>query len=180
MPIRERVCAFGLLALLISVPTFALDTWTQRLWDSLSYQKIDLDSLQEALGHGANPNATDASQARTVTILSRAADLASMVDRPGEPDSTFPAEALQAVKLLLKAGAKIQPYDGDILYGPVYWGNLELTKLLIQAGASPQKFSYRTGSSITPMELAETKNWPSVIDLLQSCGIARLEKRDSL
>jgi ankyrin repeat protein len=141
---------------------------------------MDLESIRVALNNGANPNSTDTGQYRTITVLSRAVDLASMVDRPGDANSTYPTEALKAVQLLLKAGAKLQPYDGDILYGPIYWGNLELTKIMIQAGASPQRFSYRTGSNITPMELAETKNWSSIIELLESRGIARLEKLDSL
>jgi len=91
---------------------------------------------------------------------------AGYVLRSNFPDANLNRRAVEIAKILFDAGAKLGPADRGILFCPIYAGNLELVRLLIDKGASP---TAKIGN-FTPSEVARMYEQSAVYDYLISRG----------
>jgi ankyrin repeat protein len=143
----------------------------------------NIEGVKDALKGGANANAPSAQRKGTTPLgavamgtwrltRDRAADLAKnetarKLSQQGLSDEEIDRYlAVEIIKTLFAAGAKLGPYDRTILFFPISNGNVELVGLLIQKGAPV------TGDleGYTPTELAKKYDQEAVYQLLVSRG----------
>jgi ankyrin repeat protein len=152
----------------------------------------NIEGVKAALKKGANVNAPS-NTGRSITPLGavvmetwrmgkdRATELATnetaaKLSNGGMSDKEIDRYlAVEITKMLFAAGAKLGPYDREILYRPIADGNVELVGLLIDHGASV------TGnlSGYTPTELAKEYDQEAVYDLLVSRGGIPVDTRSA-
>jgi ankyrin repeat protein len=143
----------------------------------------NIEDVKDALKKGANANAPSATR-RHITPLGavamgrwrdtrdRAADLAKnetarKLSQRGLSDEEIDRYlAVEITKTLFAAGAKLGPYDRDILFHPIANGNVELVGLLLDHGASVTEDL----EGFTPTELAKKYDHEAVYQLLISRG----------
>jgi ankyrin repeat protein len=143
----------------------------------------NIEDVKDALKKGANANAPSATPRRTTPLgavamgrwhhsRDRAADLAKnetarKLSQRGLSDEEIDSYlALEISKLLFAAGAKLGPYDEQILFFPISSGNVELVRLLIDRGASVTADL----DGYSPTELAKKYGQEAVYQLLISRG----------
>ncbi len=151
-----------------------------------------IEGVRAALKKGANANAPSTGR-RPITPLGavamgtwrtgkdRATELATnetaaKLSKGGMSDKEIDRYlAIEITKMLFAAGAKLGPYDREILFQPIADGNVELVGLLINHGASV------TGSlsGYTPTELAKEYDQEAVYDLLVSRGGIPVDTRSA-
>jgi hypothetical protein len=129
---------FTLLALVIVIPARAGSAEDKALRDAAGV--LDVEGAKTALKNGASANAPDGK----MTALGNVA-LANLlgVSNPSLEQKnagfmdreTVHSNAVVIAKMLFIAGARIGPYDGEILYAPIVRGNVKLVELLIERGA---------------------------------------------
>ena len=151
----------------------------------------NIEDLKDALKKGANPSAPSAMARHTTPLgaaamgtwhlIDRAADLAKnetarKLSQQGLSDDEIDRYlAVEITKLLFAAGAKLGPYDGQVLFSPISGGNVELVRLLIDKGASVTADL----EGYTPTELAKKYGQKAVYDLLVSRGGIPVDSRSS-
>ena len=151
----------------------------------------DIEGMKIALKNGADPNASTtkirvtpleaAAKGKWHLTNDRAKDLAQNQTALKLSQSGFSDEeidnylATEITKLLFAAGAKIGPFDRQILFFPIANGNLKLVGLLIDKGASV------TGDleGYSPTELAKKYGQEAVYQLLVSRGGIPVDRRSS-
>ena len=77
---------------------------------------------------------------------------------------------VEAVKVLLKAGADVNARDkdgGTPLYAAVFWGHVELVKLLLEAGAN---VNAKGIGGDTPLHLAAIQGNVGAVKVLREAG----------
>jgi ankyrin repeat protein len=137
------------------------------LWDSIS--KLDVLGVKTALDKGANPNwASDPRPKYAISVINHLASA-----HLGSKDENAHEKSLEILLMLFKAGAKLQQYDQNILYWPVYEGWEDFTEILLRNGANLTKPIDRE----TPMEIAVAKGHTNIINLLKKHGVPELEHR---
>ena len=91
---------------------------------------VDSSGLILALRNGADPNWIDRRNKRAISTLG------SFVWRiSGSKDPQVVTAGVQAIKVLIAAGAKLQPTDGGILFFPVAYGKADIVAILLDIGA---------------------------------------------
>lgn len=157
------VCCWCLLA----VSTQAQEFDPQKLLlDSIECDKLDVSRVKTALDKGANPNWVSDTK-RRYSVIGHLA----MVG-PGSKDERAEEKSVEIFQMLFRAGAKLQQFDQNILYWPVYEGWEDFTEILLRNGATPTKPINRE----TPMEIAVTKGHTNIINLLKKHGVPELER----
>lgn len=161
------------------------DNWDQKLYDSVRWaedgntQIVDIEQIKLSLANGANPNWIKTSERVNESILSHYVSCFWWSENPN-----IVKKGVKALELLFENGAKLQYFDGAILYLPIAKGKYDIVKLLLENGASatswPNVAEYKIGSNITPIELATKKGHDKIIDLLVSYGAKRLRKKDAV
>ncbi len=145
---------------------------------------LDIESVKTALKKGANCNSPSSTK-RPITPLSavmmgslsswrtNATELgvknqtALKLSQGGMSDQEITKYlAIEITKTLFATGAKLGPYDREILFYPISAGNVELVRLLLDHGASA------TGDleGFTPTELAKKYDQEAIYKLLVSRG----------
>jgi ankyrin repeat protein len=144
----------------------------------------NIEDVKDALKKGANANAPSAQRRHTTPLgavamggswrqsRDRAADLAKnetarKLSQRGLSDEEIDRYlAVEIIKTLFAAGAKLGPYDRIVLFQPIADGNTALVGLLLDHGASV------TGDleGYTPTELAKKYGQEAVYQLLVSRG----------
>jgi hypothetical protein len=180
----------AMLALVISVPAWAGAAEDKALSDAaLSH---DIGGVQSALKRGADPNAATKtarpiSPVEAATMGSwhltrdRAADLskndrALKLSQAGFRDRDIDnALALDIVKQLFAAGAKLSRHDSGALFFAIANGNVELVGLLIDKGASVAADL----EGYTPAELAKKYGQEAVYGFLVPRGAVPGDIRSS-
>jgi ankyrin repeat protein len=135
------------------------------LWDSISFDKLDVSGVRTALDKGANPNWVY----DTKSVIGRLADGAlgaRLVDKGEE-------KSVQILQMLFSAGGKLQPCDQKILFFPIAYGWALFTEVLLRNGASLT----REIDGWTPMEIAVRYGHAKIVDLLRRYGVPTLENR---
>jgi hypothetical protein len=121
---------------LFSLSTEAQETDAQKLlWDSINYDKLDVEGVRTALDKGANPNWLSDTK-RRYSVIERLAENALFVFAEDEKAEEKGVEILQ---MLFRAGAKLQPRDQGILSCPVVHGWALFTEVLLKNGANPTR-----------------------------------------
>ena len=145
--------------------------------------KLDVRALENALAEGANPNWNSGRRQPTQEIPYNRSAIELAVKRVCKPAIFTPrAFASQGVKgfmeeyeelcikilkLLFKAGAKLQESDDDILYYPIWCECSSVVQLLLENSANPNASML---FNITPVELAEQYGYNDIVDMLIKNG----------
>ena len=140
------------------------------LWDSTKYDKLDVSGVKTALEKGANPNRTSNGACSAIGDLA----FESIGWRYGPVDKPE-QKAVEILQMLVKAGAKLQPCDQELLYSPVASGWVLFTEALLKIGAS----ATREIEGKTPMEVAVQHGQANIIELLKELGVPALEPREA-
>src|ERR1700730_137914 len=152
----------------------------------------NIEEAKDALKKGANPSAAAATVRRTPPLGAAAmgtwrrtdraaADLARnetarKLSQQGLSDEEINRYlAVEITRTLFAAGAKLGPYDREILFQPIADGNMALVSLLLDRGASV------TGDleGYSPTELAKKYDQEAVYKLLVSRGGIPVDSRSS-
>jgi ankyrin repeat protein len=159
--LRARVLLTGMFcgALVFSCPVAANEAADARLQASVI--NLDISGIRAALDKGANPNRPTDTK-RPMTPLGSVA-FASY--RPPGCEG-----AARAARLLISKGAKLGPFDSDILFFPIANGCEPFVALLLDKGASPT----RRIEGYTPAEIATKYNQRAIYDLLIARGAVPL------
>lgn len=137
---------------------------------------IDLPGLEQALVNGADPNWIDREHKRHESTLSHFVMLCSF-SRNRESE----APCLKSLKLLVLAGAKLQPIDRGILFFPVAQGKTDIASLLLDIGADAAKWpNAEIGTPLSPIEYAVKSGNQQVVDLLVAHGATKPSERDTV
>ena len=149
----------------------------QLLTDSI--EKLDVVGVRTALDEGADPNWRDPE----LVLGTGPASMLTKLIEFDEPqvdeaqDQKAEEKGVVILEMLFKAGAKLQPWDRDILLTPVLSDWALLTKVLLQNGANPAEEVGALGE--TPMEIAVQHGDASMVELLKKYGVPVLEPRDA-
>ncbi len=137
---------------------------------------VDRDCIVDGLHHGANPNLTKLEGKKPISVLS------NYVMRLGfSHDPEMLLAGTEAVKTLVEAGAKLQSADSIILYWPIVQGNVPLTSLLLELGASASDWpNDEIGTALTPVERAAAEGNDEIVELLVKYGATRPSKTAAL
>jgi ankyrin repeat protein len=79
---------------------------------------------------------------------------------------------LEIIRGLVAAGAQLDSPSGNSpLYSAAQWGDLELTQLLLKAGADPNKACLTLfGKSHTALQAAKQRSFAEVVEALKAAG----------
>ena len=158
-----------ILSLSFIAPAQADEKSDYKLFESI--EALNIEGVREALSNGANPNARDARHAGRFTPLKSL--MISLVAKRNDENRQV---VLDIAKLLLESGAKIGPYENDILFFPISEGYVQLVKLLLDNGASPT----RKYEGKWPIEWAEYYGQDGVVEMLQRYGVSKASERDRI
>ncbi len=128
---------------------------------------LDVQHVREALEQGADPNSFTHTK-RPQTVLNTLM-FGMTAKRNGE------GAALEIAKLLFAKGARLGPYDSDILFSPISDGSEPMLGLLLDKGASPTL----PIEGYTPAELAIKYGHPPLYNLLVKRGAVPVHARDA-
>ena len=137
-----------------------------------AFYNLNREAVRAALKSGADPN--ERYDGTGLSAISRVASAVMSAEFREPPMLLDEAEqkAIAILDLLFEAGAKIQPYDLDILHGPVITGAKKVTKYLLDRGANTNGSDY---SGNTPVILATKYGHPELIKLLIEYGARPLD-----
>jgi ankyrin repeat protein len=144
-------------------------------------KKLDVKAIENALAEGANPNWNSGRQRPTqeIPVNCSAIELAIIrVCRPAlflldpsrrikESQEKDEELCIKILKMLFKAGAKLQVSDEDILYYPIWCGRSSVVQLLLEKDANPNASMLH---NITPVELAEQYGHGDIVNMLIKNG----------
>jgi ankyrin repeat protein len=136
------------------------------LMDSIQYDKLDVAEVQAALDEGADPNFTKDDR----SVIGTLAGPATMTKPEKEQ------KAAKILEVLFKAGAKLQPCDQEILFGPVLVGGSVFAEVLLKNGVNPSK-ELSTGE--TALEMATQHGDVRMVELLKKYGAPALEPKEA-
>jgi len=146
------------------------------LLDSIKYDKLDVSGLRAALDKGANPNWVYGTGRETYTAIQRLAWNAFAAEEAEETNKVEVEEKnVEMLRMLLKAGAKLQPGDHREIFSPISHGWAHFTEVLLDNGFDPTKEI----EGETPMEIAVSYGQANIIKLLGKHGVPALEPRDA-
>ncbi len=144
-------------------------------FDDESHLVVDLPGLANALSRGADPNWLDRTYKHPRSTLGHFVWLCSSVLNSPEID----AECTEAIKLLIGAGARLQPADQSILYLPIALGKVQIVALLLNLGADPLRWpNDEVGTQYSPIETAQTNDHQAVVELLVANGASKSNEKD--
>ena len=137
---------------------------------------VDHNCIVDGLHHGANPNSTTRKGKNTISVLSNYVLILGF-----SRDPKVLLAGTEAVKTLIDAGAKLQRTDSTILFWPIAQGNVPLTSLLLELGASASDWpNDEIGTALTPVEEAAADGHDQIVDLLVKYGATRPSKTAAL
>jgi len=158
----------GFLWCFLTLSTQAQESDAQKLLlDSISFKKLDVLGVRAALDKGANPNWVSDTE-RKYTVIGHLA----MVG-PYSRDEKAEEKSVEILRMLFKAGAKLQSYDEGILFFSIANGQALFTELLLKNGADPT----REIEGWAPMEIAVRYNQAKIVELLRKHGVPALESK---
>lgn len=136
---------------------------------------VDNDCLVRGLRSGADPNWINRENKRPISTLSHYVKLVSF-----SRDPKVVSAGTEAVKTLVRAGAKLQPVDAAILFWPISEGNVSLVRTLLELGASASAWPREVRTALTPAETAAARGHDLVVDLLVKHGAAKPSSKTAL
>jgi ankyrin repeat protein len=137
---------------------------------------VDHDCIVDELRRGADPNSTKREGTRSNSVLHR-----YVMTLGFSRDPKVLLAGTEAVKTLIDAGAKLQTSDSIILYWPIAQGNVPLTSMLLDLGASASAWpNDEIGTALTPVETAAAEGNDQMVALLEKHGATRPQKKMAL
>jgi ankyrin repeat protein len=122
--------------------------------------QLNLAGVKAAIQKKANPNAASSDQRPTTPL--GAVTMGMLLSQDADANK----RALEITKFLFSSGAKLGPFDKNILFFPISNGHGQLVALLLEHGASPTARL----DGFTPTELALKYDQKPIYDLLVSRG----------
>jgi len=130
---------------------------------------VDNDCIVGGLRNGANPNWIDRTNKRAESTLFHFVELIGLASDP-----VVISAGTEAVRTLVRAGAKLQPVDADVLFWPVSQGQSSLVRILLDLGANPSSWPNKDiGTALSPVETAAAQGHQAIVDLLVQYGATR-------
>ena len=146
------------------------------LYDSISFDGvIDLEKIENYLKAGANPNWVNKKHKREQSVLDNFLWMGLASTNP---------RIIEAIKLLIKYGAKATDSDSTLFWSMAlnsYFDTYELTKLLLDNGASAHTWSYASiGTELSPIEYALKDGNNQIAELLVEYGATMPDNKISV
>jgi ankyrin repeat protein len=143
------------------------------LFNSISSDtEIDLEKIENYLKAGANPNWVNKKHKREQSVLDNFLWKGLASNNP---------RIIEAIKLLIKYGAKATDSDSTLFWSMAlnsYFDTYELTKLLLDNGASAITWSYSSiGTELSPIEFALKEGHNELAELLVEYGATMPDKK---
>jgi len=138
-----------------------------------SVEKLDVSGVKTALDKGANPNWVYDTGRETYTAIHRLAENTFRAEETNKAE--IEEKNVEVLRMLFKAGAKLQPDDYRMLFSPIWDGWAHFTEVLLDNGFDPTKEI----DGETPMEIAVSYGQANIIKLLEKHGVPALEPRDA-
>jgi ankyrin repeat protein len=160
-----------MLALIIVVPAWAGAVEDKALCDAA--YALNIEAVKIALKKGADPNTSLNGKSRTPLSSVSLGNVSAKFGEPPMPNAD--KEAVAIARILFAQGAKIGRNDRNILFWPIFSGNVELVGLLIEKGAS---LTAKDGD-YTPAEFAKKHGQEAIYELLVSRGGTPVDSRSS-
>lgn len=137
---------------------------------------VDRDCIVDGLHRGADPNSTKREGTRSNSVL-----YSYVMTLGFSHDPKVLLAGTEAVKILIDAGAKLQRADSIILYWPIVQGNVSLTSMLLDLGASASDWpNDEIGTALSPVERAAAEGNDQIVELLVKHGATRPSKTAAL
>jgi len=137
-------------------------------------KKLDPNGVRNALAGGANPNCISDTPRKFSAIGE--CILSSFFSATQLESEIREKRCIEMLNLLFQAGAKLQPYDKEVLFFPISDGFTSVVELLLKKGASPTaKFS----GGMTPVELAEQDGHKEIVDILVQYGALPISQKEA-
>lgn len=150
------------------------EEWNKVLYNSVRYAEngndviVDIESINNSLRNGANPNYINTDNKTFETVLSH---YVSLIGLSGRDDDLIVSKGCKALNILFNAGAKLGKYDFSILYFPVASGETCIVEILLNNGASAAVWDkYKIGTKLSPIEVAEAHGNKEIVNLLIKYG----------
>ena len=136
---------------------------------SEAIKNLDANAVREAVRASADPNYRYGGHGLSVL---QSADTSILI---GSEESVSPEREERLIAIydaLFESGARLQPYDIEILHGPAIAGAPRVAKYLLERGANPNG---EDGYGNTPVILATEYGHPEVAAVLVAGGAKPLE-----
>jgi ankyrin repeat protein len=165
-PVTELVSRQSIfrIAVFLAVLIFPANTITASLPDSMLHDAIgqgDVKGVVEALQAGADPSSL--LEETALSAIEMAADIPLFLHDGKEIEKL----ALEILKLLFEAGARISKKDSTILHCAVIKGSAAILEFLISKGAN---LNAEDGEGNSPLSLAIETEHPEIVEALLRHG----------
>ncbi len=137
-------------------------------------ESLDANAVKAVLEAGANPNYTLLKDEKKCSVL-RLSILSVKISKNDHLNIATDAKCKKVLSLLITNGASLQYHDQDVLYHAVRNGLLDVTKLLLAAGANPEFEVYYK----KPIELAIERARDDIVELLIEHGAKKVNQKDA-
>jgi len=137
-------------------------------------EDLDPNAVKAALRAGANPNCSFQKDEKKCSAI-RLSILSVEISKDDYLHRSADEKCKEVLDLLISNGASLQYNDQDALYHSVRKGLLEVTELLLEAGANPKLEVYYK----KPIELAIERARDDIVELLIEHGAKKVNQKDA-